>query len=556
MNKKPYFYTFVSLVILGLAIIAFNFFVANDSVKKEHDIQTTKNKASYGFNLNGISDWSTQLPFIDLMKQTRKWDSKGANFELDEQGWIKYLEPSSKAETVFLVAKERYSDYLKKAYVFYEGEGVIDYFGAKKIDAESKKGMDVITLGDGNHFLRIHSTNKKNYLRNIQIIPHRFKVNYDKGEIFNPDWLEKIKNVKTLRVMDWMSTNNSTQTNWAKRPKINDRTWSIKGVPLEIIIELCNQLKIPPWFTIPHLADDDYVNNFALTIKNSLDDELIFYIEHSNEVWNWQFKQAKFAHSEGEKVLSSFFSKIPRIRQQWHAIKTANICDVFKNEHFVNDKQKVKCVLALQTAGVYNYVNDLECPNWKARKTECINYEIDYIAITTYFHGDLNGSNSKDADNEYLLKWANEGEKGIDKAFNNLFYGLPTTNTNMQKEDSVLGKLQKSVKTWKNIAEQYDVGLIAYEGGQHISGATYPIKDNKKITSFYRKINLDPRMGDLYTKLMEVWGDNGGGLHMFFVDIAIPSKHGNWGALEHVSLDSSPKWSAILNNMEVHDGKN
>jgi hypothetical protein len=37
----------------------------------------------------------------------------------------------------------------------------------------------------------------------------------DAGEIFNPDWLARMRGVKALRFMDWMATNDSAL--WRQR---------------------------------------------------------------------------------------------------------------------------------------------------------------------------------------------------------------------------------------------------------------------------------------------------------------------------------------------------
>ena len=61
----------------------------------------------------------------------------------------------------------------------------------------------------------------------------------------------------------------------------------IPGVSLEYQIALVNTLNVNAWFNIPHLADDDYIQNMALLIRDTLNPSLKAYIEYSNEIWNW-----------------------------------------------------------------------------------------------------------------------------------------------------------------------------------------------------------------------------------------------------------------------------
>jgi len=510
---------------------------------------STANNTNYniGVGLNKISDWSTQYPFIDLMKQARDWQdfrNKSALINVDNNNWVKSLATDHTATTVFSVVDKKNETYLKKAYVFYEGEGVIKYGGGvKKIKTESIKGRDVITLQSGNHLLTIAETNSDNYIKNIRIIPFRFFKDYKKGNVFNTDFINKIVGIETLRYMDWMSTNNSKQKKWSDRPLIEHRTWRSIGVPLEIMIELANITKSTPWFNIPHLADDNYINNFGLKVKQLLDKDLVIYFEHSNEVWNWRFEQAKYANKA--KFNQSFFSDKNNIRLQWHGLRTSQICDSLKKEVFKTESSRVKCVLGMQTVTLEHHKYALECPAW-ADSDGCYK-NIDYLGITTYFDGGLSGSRlENNVHNDTIRSWANSGELGIDNAFEQLYTGNKFRGIKgYENNKGILNDITTYTKQWEKIATKYKMGLVAYEGGQHISSLSNDFIHDPVIQKFYLNISRDERMGALYSDLLHAWDNSGGGLHMFYLDIAPPNKHGNWGALEHVSQDNSPKWEVI-----------
>ncbi len=58
------------------------------------------------------------------------------------------------------------------------------------------------------------------------------------------------------------------------------------GVPVSLLVELCNEAQVSPHFCIPLLASDDYVEQFATYVKDNLDTDLHAVYELSNEVWN------------------------------------------------------------------------------------------------------------------------------------------------------------------------------------------------------------------------------------------------------------------------------
>ena len=46
----------------------------------------------------------------------------------------------------------------------------------------------------------------------------------------------------------------------------------------------------------------DYVREFARLVKGKLDPERRVYVEYSNEVWNGQFQQSKYATEQGQTL--------------------------------------------------------------------------------------------------------------------------------------------------------------------------------------------------------------------------------------------------------------
>ncbi len=146
-------------------------------------------KTVVGMNLNGIADWSTELPFLDAFKSSRpwitqcvktdpncseQWDTKEYNLlNLDKDGWVKSLPAPGDApkytRVSTLLLREIPGYYPSGQYiVLYEGEGTISYgFDAKKDEAASTPGRDVINVDSkkgGGILITITSTDpKKNW---------------------------------------------------------------------------------------------------------------------------------------------------------------------------------------------------------------------------------------------------------------------------------------------------------------------------------------------------------------------------------------------------------
>ncbi|WP_449420759.1 cellulose-binding protein [Phormidium nigroviride] len=515
-----------------------------------------------GVNLSGIADWSTELPFLDAFKSSRKWmtqcdpkeagcqgelDTKEYNLlNLDENGWVKSLplpQDSPKYTRVSTLLLRDIPNFFPsgKYIVMYEGEGKIEYkFAAKKDEASSQPGRDIIDVDATNKegiLLTITATDPNKtgkYIRNIRVIHSQDEKAYESGEIFNPKFIDKIKKFRTLRFMDWMSTNGSEQKEWSNRPKPENISYAYQGnVPIEIMVALANKIKANAWFNMPIMATDEYLKNFAQTVKNSLDPNLKVYVELSNEVWNFSFPQSQYALQQGQ---ARWGKDKQDAYMQWYGMRTAQMCDLWK-DIFSEQKDRVVCVISTQTAwkGLENSV--LDCSYWVAEGNKpCYQHGIDVYAITGYFSGNLGAPENT----SIVESWLNDSDGGFSKAFKQL------------RDGGLLGGFKDSLsdgyglfKYHSEVAQKKGLKLVAYEGGQHIVGIQGN-ENNEKLTNFFIELNRRPEMYELYTKLLENWKEAGGTLFMQYLDIGLPSRWGSWGALEYVGQNGSPKYNALM----------
>ena len=381
------------------------------------------------------------------------------------------------------------------------------------------------------------------YIRNIKVIEAKHEQLFNQGEIFNPLFLEKIKPFSTFRFMDWMKTNNSEQKEWKNRPTPKTSSYALKGVSIETMTALGNKLKKDLWFNMPHQATDEYITNFAKLVKNSLDPNLKIYVEFSNEVWNWQFKQSHYALNEGK----ARWGDKGDAYMQWYGMRTAQMCDLWK-QVFADDKDRVVCVMSTQTAWQGLEKAALDCPEWvKEGNKPCYQHGISAYGITGYVGGGL-GSPKNEA---LVQSWLNETDGGFNKAFEQLRIGGLITG---ERQGSLKEKNQTYIYH-QQVAKERGLQLVAYEGGQHIVGVK-KVKNNEELNNFFMELNRRPEMYDLYTELLNDWEKAGGGLFMHFVDIGRPSKHGSWGALEYLEQSGSPKYNALVDFIKNKESNN
>src|SRR5262245_12015983 len=70
-------------------------------------------------------------------------------------------------------------------------------------------------------------------------------------------------------------------------------------VPIEIAVALANAVSKDIWWNVSHLFDDASVTSLVTYVRNNLNSGLTFYLEYSNEIWNFSFAQTNYINAIG-----------------------------------------------------------------------------------------------------------------------------------------------------------------------------------------------------------------------------------------------------------------
>ncbi|MDQ3812834.1 MAG: hypothetical protein M3347_02655, partial [Armatimonadota bacterium] len=396
--------------------------------------------------------------------------------------------------------------------VLYQGEGTITYTpNIRRV--ESSPGREVVEVDPtrGGFGLFITAVNPQNYLRHIQV---RMPITGTAVGIFNPLFIERIKNYRVLRFMPWMFGHSQQlqQRRWADRPQIRHARWSDKGAPLEVMVALSNRLHAAPWFNMSHVADDDYVRRFAQQVKQLLDPQLKVYVEHSNEVWNGQYPQARYAQEQG---LALGLSQNPfEAQMRYHARRSRQIFAIWEE---VFGPNRLVRVLATQASNAWTSRTALRFEN-------TYNY-VDALAIAPYF--------SVHPDEQAQVR---------NMTLNQFMEHIRTV---------LLPRVKGYTSQQQAVASEYTVDLIAYEAGQHLV-ATGPYQDDPVLNALYDAANRSPRMGLIYSRYLQDWTEEGGQLLVHLTNCSVYNKWGRFGSLEYLAQSrwEAPKYDALQRFIE------
>jgi hypothetical protein len=447
---------------------------------------------------------------------------------------------------------------LKGRYVLsYQGKGVVEVSGrATNVRYRPGEVSFDYTPGPGSVDIRIQRINTTNPPRAITVTRRESLAALQGGAIFNPAWTARLETFTALRFMDWLETNDSTLSAWDDRPKPDDVSYH-GGVPVEVIVALANALEKDAWVNIPHLADDDFVRAFATYVHESLDPDLKVYVEFSNEVWNWQFAQARWADVTARARWDQ--------KDKWmqaYGLRAAEVARIW-TEVFDGQEARLVNVISSQTGWLGLESEALGAPLGVAEGETPPVEAFDAYAVTGYFGGVLGLE-----DREAMVKgWLEESARDAEAAAlaKDLTGQAATDYIAQHRYDTATKLAERELRdgalsgnpadtlvdllgrVWPHhaaVARDNGLDLVMYEGGTHIVGIGPQVED-ADLTAFFHHFNYSTEMGALYQTLLEGWTAVGGQLFTAYSDVYVPVKWGSWGALRHLD-DANPRWDALV----------
>jgi hypothetical protein len=265
-----------------------------------------------------------------------------------------------------------------------------------------------------------------------------------------------------------------------------------------------------PWFCLPHLADDEYVAEFAKLVLAKLNKDRKVYVEYSNETWNGQFEQARYCARKGKELGLSQNAYEGQLR--YSAQRSVEIFKIFEREF--GGKDRLVRVLAAQSVNPWTGTTTMD---WNKASEQA-----DAIAIAPYFGGAL--GDPKTADEVAALS--------VDQVLDRCAESIEANKKHLAK--------------YAEEAKKRNLKLMAYEAGQHLAGHG-GAENNEALTKLFHEANRHPRMRDLYLQDMKNWAAAGGDTYCHFSSVGRYTKWGSWGLKEYEDDDDAkaPKLQAI-----------
>jgi hypothetical protein len=450
--------------------------------------------------------------FVDAYRTARQWADVEKPWEgraaIDDAGW-----PTSDAGIVLFGDARGHGGTYDLSFT---GRADVVVFPGSQVqtqavtyDQTSNRTTGKLVIDDEAHIVTVSFRNTSGGIRDLRIL--RPLPAY-KDTPFTAEYVESLRPFGSIRFMDAQKINDSKIVTWADSPKATDLRWN-RGYPPELIVELANAAGVNPWVSMPHMADDDYVRQFAQLVRERLDPSLRVYVEYSNEIWNGQFGQARWCEQQGLALGLHTDPNVAKLRFQ--AQRSAEMMRIWQTA-FADQPQRLVRVLASQSANPWIGGTLLDSPGGGS--------DHDALAIAPYFGHALGAPRTADQ-----------------------IAAMPLSAVIARLREEITTQTAKDIAGNARNAAKHKVKLLGYEGGQHLAG-TGGAENVDALTKALHVVNRSPQMGELYALYLRTWFANGGDEMFLFEHTGRLSKWGSWGMIERWSHDGpteAPKLAGI-----------
>ena len=440
-----------------------------------------------GTNLEGVYDWSPAWLFTDIFKHSRDWIPHEWNTEtfefvwqgdstvhIDEHGWPTQLEQWTNSDGQLiqqslgtLMFRETRGNYPGGVYrAEWDGDGNVAS-GAIEFDWDAAVIAHGVTP-EGRHYadLQVTPSNEGIYLRVAAIDPldpirnmNVWMPDYQGQSFvgqrdwtpganfspFHPYFVERVSSFNTLRLMQIAGTLDTDDVEWSQRRQLSDARQIVTdrvadGVAPEYLIGLANEVGRDAWLNMPHTASDDYVENLATLVRDTLDPELKVYVEWSNEAWNPDYDVYHWVTEQIDPVAGI---------DRWDVMASEIRRDLdIWTDVFAGQEDRI-----VRVVGAFNHM-----PQVAEELLPRMGGEFDALASATYVAPDYE---ERDA----------------------LIPGVTTVEDVLQLTRDSTATTLGFLNEHKTLLEQYeqslgrDLGFILYEGGPHLNVNNTPVPE-------------------------------------------------------------------------------
>ena len=467
------------------------YFLACSNIQQINAQPSDLNWPRCGMNLEWqeLMKWTPTIPFNNLFKIADPFDGASS---YDSAGYPLTGLPAT--SQVYIGENLPLGNYK----IRWEGQGSFNIIiGTETYSFDGVSPSNGVEVAVNNSLaeisITINTTTDGDHVRNLRM----YLPGYDDNSAhqFNVCYTDLFQSpIDVIRPMWWTMIPESDIENWSDRPKLSNYSYGgdddnvvNHGAPYEDMIDLSNITNSDLWICVPVMANDNYVTQLALLIKDRLDNDLNVFVEYSNEsTWNYwpEFHHNQSLTDVGLVGYNGDDGDIYPVHK--FAARTAQIIELF-DAAFDEEKDRIIGVLAGQAGYSVPFLYMIDAVEWMGKMDL-----IDAFSIAPYVGAG------------YLIADSWPNTDAIFDAMDNF------------SRDVMNGKEAPGPKDDKGTpftdfvqyAEMHNKKLIAYEAGQHFVSWSIGDIGGGVTAEQVATVNSHARMYNWYQHYLNAWFDH------------------------------------------------
>lgn len=263
-------------------------------------------------------------------------------------------------------------------------------------DYVAKTGTIEILGSASNVEIRMNINDPNDPPYDLEIWLEMYDAQYQAGEMYDPYWLEEMRQFQCIRFMDPQGINFSEMSEIEHHALETTDRWSraydsanptVRGrMPLSTVSRLANDLNRDIHWCIPHLASDAYVQATAEHFRDNVTSDAVMCYEYTNEHWNFSFGQFSWLRDRGNElgITSGYQSSFI-----YYGHRAAEIMNIIRNVYGPSQRHRWKGVMGSMAASPSVSTTILEsaqlCITNVLNNSVTINDLFDELTIANYY---------------------------------------------------------------------------------------------------------------------------------------------------------------------------
>lgn len=534
-------------------------------------IAGTLTNPPWSVRLGPLYSW-TARPFTNHFKLSQSWQADGLGMDWDQLvaaghmtagGQLISVAPGSNGFNTRLFNQAPAETGLTGRWrLRWAGTATFEIYGAASINNLVPNELTFNFTVDGQSWATLVCTSinpSGGQIRDFSLVHEDDIDAFDAGQIYRDQYIEQIRNYRTLRFDEWVGILRSESegglrlTTWASRGLPSDEMFH-RFTPYEWMAELCNVVGADMWVCMPTAATDDHIQQAATLIQTLMPAPRRVYIEYSTKTWDFAgTPQAHYCAEQGRIAFGTTQNPTQGEFLNWYAMRATQTALWWKAAW--NNDPRLKTVIQHQADVVNGEVDILFAPMWQARNgTLGLPPYVAPASVIDVFtvHAQIDGGLAYHNNDALIETWRTTLSQT--EAFNRLrdqqldarYYVDPEWAGENRNVMTMSGKWTH----YRNVCDQYDLELACYEVGSHLNG----VGNSGETDAFMAAYSVSSQIGEVYDAIYDALMTIGfDGPVCFSVDTRFPDSNTAHG-LQRWLGDQNPAWAAVQATNALNNG--